>query len=152
MSWGLERECLGWAGRTCAGGAVFETNAETGLFHTREIGNEDGSGIPGVPVCVLVPGGSADDCTRVMRPASTREFGYKLIQGEAVGYGLNRPSQWEGDYMCFIRYSDEWFSWQNTIIYYRHKISGFCKGQSYNGQGLLSSLIMNLLLEEPRLH
>ena len=77
VRWGLERESLGWAGRTCAGGAVFETNAETGLFHTREIGNKDGSGIPGVPVCVLVPGGSADDCTRVMRPASTREFGYK---------------------------------------------------------------------------
>ena len=61
MRWGLERECLEWAGYTCAGGAVLETNAETGLLQILEIGNKDGSCIPGVPECVLVPQDSADD-------------------------------------------------------------------------------------------
>ena len=64
---------------------MFKTNAETGLFQTHEIGNEDGSGIPGVPECVLVPWGSADDFARVGRPAHTRELGYKLSEGGAVG-------------------------------------------------------------------
>ena len=72
MRWGLEREFVGLAGRTCAGGAVFETHAEAGLLRTREIGNEDGSGIPGVPACLVVPWGSADDYARV-RSWHTRE-------------------------------------------------------------------------------
>ena len=47
-------------GRAYLLGAVLETNAETGLLQIREIGNEDGSGIPGVPACVLLPWESAD--------------------------------------------------------------------------------------------
>ena len=52
---------LGQAERTCAVGAVFEANAVTGLLKTHEIGTEDGSGIPRVPACVLVPRGPAED-------------------------------------------------------------------------------------------
>ena len=61
MRLGLEHKCLGWAGPTCPGGAVFETNVETGRLQTHEIGNEEGSGTHGVPVSVLVPWVSADD-------------------------------------------------------------------------------------------
>ena len=64
---------------------MFEWNAETGLLQTCEIGNEDGSGIPEVHECLLVPRVSADNCIRVGRQAHTRESGYKLIKGKAVG-------------------------------------------------------------------
>ena len=61
VRWVLEQECLDWAGRSCADGAVFETNAETGLLQIREIKNKDGRGIPGVHARLLVPQGSADN-------------------------------------------------------------------------------------------
>ena len=65
-------------------------------MYTHEIGDGDGSGIPGVPACVLVPRDSADDCARVWRPARKRECGYKLIKGEVLGYGISRPSERPG--------------------------------------------------------
>ena len=59
--------------------------AKAGLVYTREIGDGDGRRIPGVPSYALVPWGSADDFARVGRPAHTRELGYKLSEGGAVG-------------------------------------------------------------------
>ena len=81
---------------TCAEGALLEMCAELCLVYTREIGDGDGSGIPGVPACVLVPRGSADKCARVWRPACTQEFGYDLIEGEVFGYGISRLSERPG--------------------------------------------------------
>ena len=75
---------MGQAGSTCAEGALLETCADAGLVYTREIGDGDVSRVPGVPACVLVPWGSADDCARVLRPARTRKFGYKLIKGVSL--------------------------------------------------------------------
>ena len=65
-------------------------------MYTREIGDGDGRRIPGVPSYALVPWGSADDCARVWRLAQTREFGFELIEGEVVGYGISRSSETQG--------------------------------------------------------
>ena len=59
-------------------------------MYTHEIGDGDGSGISGVPGCVLVPRSSADDFSRIWRPARMRAFGYELTEGGAVGYGLSQ--------------------------------------------------------------
>lgn len=68
-------------------------------MNSHEIGDGDGRGIPGVHACVLVPQGSSDDWARVWR-----EFGYELIDGEVLRYGIRRSSEMpEGTWVSLLK-------------------------------------------------